>query len=37
VPGAAPAITRAQLPAISATPAAPDTVGFSGTAVNVPN
>jgi hydroxybutyrate-dimer hydrolase len=36
--GAAPAISRAlNLPAISAAPAATDAVGFSGTAINVPN
>jgi hydroxybutyrate-dimer hydrolase len=37
VAGAAPAITAAQLPAISAAPAAGDQIGFSGTSVNVPN
>jgi hydroxybutyrate-dimer hydrolase len=36
-PGAAPAITDANVPAISATPAAADQIGFSGTSVNVPN
>ena len=37
VAGAAPAITAAQVPAISAVPAAGDQIGFSGTSVNVPN
>ena len=36
-PGAAPAVTRAvNLPAIAATPAAGNAIGFSGNAVNVP-
>lgn len=37
VPGAAPAITAAQMPAISAAPAAADQISFSGTSVSVPN
>lgn len=37
VPGAAPAVTAANLPAIVATPAAADAIGFTGTSVNVPN
>lgn len=37
VPGAAPAITRAQLPPIIATPATADAIVFNGTFVNVPN
>lgn len=37
VPGAAPAVTAANLPAIVATPAAADAIGFAGTSVNVPN
>lgn len=36
-PGAAPAITAAHVPAVSASPAAADLIGFSGTSVNVPN
>jgi hydroxybutyrate-dimer hydrolase len=36
-PGAAPAITEANVPAISATPAAVSQIGFVGTLVNVPN
>jgi hydroxybutyrate-dimer hydrolase len=37
VPGAAPAITGANVPAISATPAAGDQIGFAGTSLAVPN
>jgi hydroxybutyrate-dimer hydrolase len=37
VPGAAPAVTTANLPAISAAPAAVDQIGFAGTSVSVPN
>lgn len=37
LPGAAPAITRAQLPAISATPAAADAIGFVGNVLDVPD
>ncbi|MDP2370798.1 MAG: 3-hydroxybutyrate oligomer hydrolase family protein [Rhodoferax sp.] len=36
-PGAAPAITAAQVPPISVSPVAGDQIGFSGTSVNVPN
>lgn len=36
LPGAAPAVTRAQLPAISATPAAADRIGFVGSSLAVP-
>lgn len=36
-PGAAPAITAAHVPGFSASPAAGDLIGFSGTSVNVPN
>lgn len=36
-PGAAPALTAANIPAISATPSAADAIGFSGTSINVPN
>jgi hydroxybutyrate-dimer hydrolase len=36
-PGLAPAITAANVPAISAAPAAANQIGFSGTSVNVPN
>ena len=36
-PGAAPAITAANVPAPSATPAAADQIGFSGTSLTVPN
>jgi hydroxybutyrate-dimer hydrolase len=36
-PGAAPAITVANVPAISASPAAANRIGFSGTSVSVPN
>ena len=36
-PGAAPAITGVNVPAISAAPAGGDTIVFSGTALNVPN
>ncbi|MDB5894032.1 MAG: hydrogenase [Rhodoferax sp.] len=35
-PGAAPAVTAANVPPISASPAAADQIGFSGTSVNVP-
>jgi len=37
LPGAAPAITAASVPAISASPAVGDQIGFSGTSVTVPN
>ncbi|MDP3824639.1 MAG: 3-hydroxybutyrate oligomer hydrolase family protein [Burkholderiales bacterium] len=37
VPGAAPAITVANLPSIVAAPAAGNQIGFSGTSINVPN
>ena len=37
VPGAAPAITAANLPAISAAPAAANQIGFSGATLAVPN
>jgi hydroxybutyrate-dimer hydrolase len=37
LPGAAPAITGASVPAISASPAAADQIGFSGTSLSVPN
>ena len=36
-PGQAPAITGANVPAISATPAAGDQIGFAGTSLAVPN
>jgi hydroxybutyrate-dimer hydrolase len=36
-PGAAPVITTGNVPPITATPAATDAIGFSGTAINVPN
>ena len=36
-PGAAPAITAANVPAISAAPAASERIGFAGTSLNVPN
>ncbi len=36
-PGAAPAVTAANLPAISAAPAAADQIGFAGTSLAVPN
>ncbi|MES2947808.1 MAG: 3-hydroxybutyrate oligomer hydrolase family protein [Pseudomonadota bacterium] len=36
-PGAAPAITAANVPAISTTPAVADQIGFSGTSLSVPN
>jgi hydroxybutyrate-dimer hydrolase len=37
VPGAAPAITAANVPPISASPAAADQIGFTGTSIAVPN
>jgi len=37
VPGAAPAITAAQMPAISDAPAAADQIGFDASAIAVPN
>ncbi len=37
VAGAAPAITAANVPAFSTTPAAADLIGYAGTSVNVPN
>ncbi len=36
VPGAAPAITAANVPAISATPAPANGIGFGGTTLAVP-
>ncbi len=36
-PGAAPAITAANVPVISAAPVAGDVIGFSGTSINLPN
>ena len=36
-PGAAPAITVANVPAFSATPTVADQIGFAGTSLNVPN
>ena len=36
LPGAAPAVTRAQMPAIAATPAATDRIGFVGDSLAVP-
>ena len=36
-PGAAPAITAANVPAMSAAPVAGDVIGFSGTSINLPN
>jgi len=36
-PGAAPAITAANVPAIAAAPAAADLIGFAGTSLAVPN
>ncbi len=36
-PGAAPAITAANVPAFTATPAGADQIGFSGTSLQVPN
>jgi len=35
-PGAAPALTALNVPPIAATPAAADAIGFTGTAINVP-
>lgn len=37
VPGAAPAVQRSQLPAISSTPAASDRIGFAGSTLVVPD
>jgi len=37
VPGAAPAITAAQLPSISGAPAAAEQIGFDGNSIAVPN
>ena len=37
LPGAAPAITAANVPAIGAAPAAADRIGFAGTSLSVPN
>ncbi len=37
VPGAAPALTAANVPPISAAPAAADQIGFVATSINVPN
>lgn len=36
-PGAAPALTAANIPPISTSPAAADAIGFSGNTINVPN
>jgi hydroxybutyrate-dimer hydrolase len=36
VPGAAPAITAANVPPISAAPVAGDQIGFTGTSIAVP-
>ncbi|MFN6998350.1 MAG: 3-hydroxybutyrate oligomer hydrolase family protein, partial [Aquincola tertiaricarbonis] len=36
LPGAAPALAAANLPAIAATPAAADAIGFAGSTVNIP-
>lgn len=36
-PGAAPAITSANLPALSTAPAAANQIGFNGTSVNIPD
>ncbi len=36
-PGAAPAVTSANLPALSATPGLAEQIGFVGTSLNVPN
>jgi hydroxybutyrate-dimer hydrolase len=36
IPGAAPALTAANIPPISAAPAAGDRIGFSGTSLSVP-
>jgi len=36
-PGAAPAITAANVPAIAATPAAADAIVFSGSTVTIPD
>ena len=36
-PGAAPAVTTANVPAIAATPGLADAIGFAGTSLNVPN
>jgi len=36
-PGAAPALTAAHVPAIAATPAAADAIGFAGTTLTVPD
>jgi len=36
-PGAAPALTAANVPAISAAPPAADQIGFVGTSLSVPN
>ncbi|WP_374668618.1 3-hydroxybutyrate oligomer hydrolase family protein [Ramlibacter sp.] len=35
-PGAAPAVTAANVPPVAATPAAAQSIGFSGTSINVP-
>jgi hydroxybutyrate-dimer hydrolase len=37
VPGAAPAIAATNVPAIAATPAAGDAIGFAGGSVTIPN
>ena len=37
LPGAAPAVTSANVPAISAAPGLADQIGFAGTSLNVPN
>jgi hydroxybutyrate-dimer hydrolase len=36
-PGAAPAVTSANLPTIAVAPVAADQIGFAGTSLNVPN
>ena len=37
MPGAAPAITSAAVPALSAAPVAANQIGFTGTSIAVPN
>jgi hydroxybutyrate-dimer hydrolase len=37
VPGAAPAITAANLPPLAAAPAAADQITFTGSSISVPN
>jgi hydroxybutyrate-dimer hydrolase len=36
-PGAAPAVTGANLPSVATTPLAADQIGFAGTSLTVPN